>query len=146
MPEPTKCSGIHQSLDVHRHFFTQIAFHAIVTFDDFSNLDDFVFTDILHANGSVDSGLFQNRLSGNTANPLHIRQTDIDPFVFWQIHARNTRHNYPLIPSLDCTVSWLEGPSQHRSDVAMTSLLQARHTPAKATHIPVNPVAACDAD
>jgi len=43
-------------------------------------------------------------------------------------------------------VSWLEGPSQHRSDVAMTSLLQARHTPAKATHIPVNPVAACDAD
>ena len=60
MPEATKGSGIHKSLDIHRHFFSQIAFDPIVALDDFAHFDDLILADVFDTNGAINPRLLQN--------------------------------------------------------------------------------------
>ena len=48
MPQPPIAAEIHQPLDVHRDFPPQIAFHHIVTIDDFANLQHFLVGELGH--------------------------------------------------------------------------------------------------
>src|SRR4051812_12075456 len=49
MAQTAIAAEIHQPLDVHRDFTSQIAFHDVFVVDGFANLDDFVFGEIAYA-------------------------------------------------------------------------------------------------
>ena len=79
MAKTTIRAGIDQTLDVHREGFPQIAFNLIVLIDNFSDLDDLIFAQILDPDGAVDSGLAQDVTGCCPADPEHIGQADIRP-------------------------------------------------------------------
>src|SRR6185295_6586110 len=91
--QTTVCAAIDQSLDVHREGLSQIAFDLITLLNNFSNLDDMLFTQVFDANRSVNPSLVQDRECGRPPNPIDIGEANVRPFFPRQIHSRNTSHS-----------------------------------------------------
>src|SRR6476620_5761659 len=53
-------AGIDHPLDVHGKCFSQVAFDLVFLLDDLADLDDLIFTEILHADRAVNPGLVQD--------------------------------------------------------------------------------------
>src|SRR5215813_7509804 len=87
--------GIDQPLDIHGKGLPQIAFNLIVLINDFTNLDDLIFAEILHTNGAVNPGLGQDLLRRGSPDPEYIGQADVRPFLPGQIHSGDTCHIVP---------------------------------------------------
>src|SRR5512146_2600495 len=84
--------GVDQSLDVHRKRFSQVAFDLILLIDDLADLDDLIFTQILHADRTIDPGLVQNVAGRRPADPEYIGDADIRPLLSGDIRSGDTCH------------------------------------------------------
>jgi hypothetical protein len=57
MAQPPIRSDIDKPLDVHRDFLSKVTFDFVIPIDRFAQLDDLIFTEILHAYRPIDTGL-----------------------------------------------------------------------------------------
>ena len=96
MPQAPECAGVHQPFDIHRDFFAKIAFNLVIMFNDFPELDNLIFAEILDTNRAFHPGLLQNPKRRGSTDPIDISKTDIGPLVSRQINSSYTRHINPL--------------------------------------------------
>src|SRR5436309_2876799 len=83
MSQPAIRARVHQTLDAHRDLLAKVPFYLVITFDDFSQFDDFLFAQILDPGRTAHPGLLQDLQSGRTTNPENIGQSHIHPFLSW---------------------------------------------------------------
>src|SRR5213594_4031178 len=83
MSQPAICARVHQTLDAHCDFLAKVSFYLVITFDDFSQFDDFLFAQVLDTGRTANPSLLENLRSGRTTNPENIRQPHIHPFFSW---------------------------------------------------------------
>ncbi len=81
MPETAITPDIHQALDVHRDFTTQVALDPHLFVDDFANAVDFIVRQIPHARIRIHIRAFQELLAGVESNAEDIGQCRLDPLV-----------------------------------------------------------------
>jgi hypothetical protein len=65
-------SDIDEPFNVHRYFFAEITFDFVIPIDRFAQLDDLIFTEILHAYRPIDTGLAQDMRRGHTSNTKNV--------------------------------------------------------------------------
>jgi hypothetical protein len=94
MAQATVATEIHQPLDVHRDFTTQIAFDAIVTIDDLTDPNDIVVRQLMHAPIRRNTDFVDDFLSLGVSDAMNISQGNQDTLLRRDIDARNTRHRY----------------------------------------------------
>src|SRR5439155_9312383 len=111
---PTIRADFDESLDVHRNFLAQVAFHHSLALDDLADAVDLVFREILHLLHGIDLRLVQNPGGSRVSNSVNVSQRDIHVLVTWKIDACNTCHSAPrfcrripaLLPIPDAACAW----------------------------------------
>jgi hypothetical protein len=108
MAETSECAGIDKPLNIEGNFLAKVTLNAMISLDDFAELDDFIFAQVFHSDGPIDAGLFQNFQRGGPSDSINVGQPDVRPLVSRQIDASNTCHDIPLSPFFsdrDCASS-----------------------------------------
>jgi hypothetical protein len=87
MPEPTVQSQVHQSLDIHGDFTSQITFDLVLFINDPTDTGDLSLGKVVRLRVPVHTGLGQDLLRRGPPDPIDVRQGDFDSLVLWQINA-----------------------------------------------------------
>src|SRR6266852_3507468 len=93
---------VHQALDVHRHFASQVAFDLAGAFNHLANPFDLVLVQILGPGHQVDSRRRADVVSGFLSDPVNVLKRDDDPLLRRQVDSGNASH---LIRSLSSRLS-----------------------------------------
>src|SRR6185312_14014412 len=72
---------VHKTLDVHRHFAAQIAFHEIIAVDRFADLNDFGFRQVGDAAVRRDADLLDDLTGLCGTDSMDIAEADFDPLL-----------------------------------------------------------------
>src|SRR3954468_7056707 len=88
--QPSIAAEVHQSLDVHRHFATQIAFDQKVAVDHFADLQDFLVGELRHPASGVEMHLVHALLGLLLPDAMDVLQRYHDALVGWNVHASDT--------------------------------------------------------
>src|SRR5215470_4738134 len=101
MPQPPVAAEIHQPLDIHGNVTPQIAFHHIVTIDDFANLQDFLIGQLGYPTlmGNID--LLHDILSVSGSDPMDILQSNNHALVCGYVYTSNSCHGSTPVASLE---------------------------------------------
>ena len=105
MPEAAVRSNVNQSLDVHRHFFAQVAFHFMLPLDNLPQLHDFILAEIFDTGRTVHPRLLQNLTHQRTADPINICEPYVDLLVPRKVNPGNSCHieiSKPTNVSIQC--------------------------------------------
>jgi len=125
MPETAVTPDVHQALDVHRDFATQITLDSHLFVDDFTNSVDFVIRQIPHARVRVDVRSLEQLLARMEPNAEDVRQRRFNSLIARKIDSCNSRHvASPLGPrkggqlTLTLLVPWID--ANHPDDALPT--------------------------
>jgi hypothetical protein len=121
MPKSPVAPDVHQALDVHRDFATQIPLDPHLFVDDFANPVDLVICEVPHARVRIDIRAIEQFLAGMEPDSKDIRQCRLDSLIARKIDTCNSRHvASPLGPrecgrlTLSLLVSWID--ANHPND------------------------------
>jgi hypothetical protein len=121
MPKAAVAPNIHQALDVHRDFATQISLDSHLFVDDFANSVDLVIGKVPHARVRIYIRALEQFLAGMEADAKDIGQRRFDPLIARKIDSCNSRHvASPLGPrergrlTLPLLVPWID--ANHPND------------------------------
>src|SRR3954470_9171801 len=92
MPQPAVAADFHQPLDVHRDFFTEIAFDAPLLLDDPADLSHVVFRQILDPDVRADGGGAEDVHRALPSDAVDVGESDLDALGSRKIDASNTCH------------------------------------------------------
>jgi hypothetical protein len=121
MPETPVAPDVHQALDIHRDFATQISLDPHLLVDDFANPIDLVIGQIPHARVRINVCALEQFLAGMEPDAKDIWQRRLDSLVARKIDTCNSRHvASPLGPhergrlTLPLLVPWIN--ANHPND------------------------------
>ena len=89
MPQPTIGAQIHESLDVHGYFSSEIAFNPVFFIYDFSNIGNLPPSQVIRIFIPIDTRLRENFLRGCPSYAVNIGEGHFDPLSFRKINACN---------------------------------------------------------
>lgn len=92
MTQSAIAAKIHQSLDVHRHFATQIAFDLIIMIDVFADTQNFRLGKLIYSLRRFNSYACANLQRIGWTNAIDITQRYMQRFSRWNIYTCNTGH------------------------------------------------------
>jgi len=92
MPQATVTPDVHQPLDVHCDFPTQITLDPHLFVDDFANAVDLVIRQIPNARVRADIRALEQLLAGMQPDTKDIRQRRLNSLVARKIDSCNSRH------------------------------------------------------
>jgi hypothetical protein len=90
MAQAAIAGEVHQSLDVHRHFATQIALDRVVPVDGLANADDFVVAERVHAARLLDPDFSTDLLGFRRTDPVDVLKSDHDTLGGRNVHTGYT--------------------------------------------------------
>ena len=73
---------VHESLNVHRDFRSELAFDLVFPVDDLSNVTDLRFCEVIAPGVRVEADFRQNLDGGAAPDPINISQRDLNSFLF----------------------------------------------------------------
>jgi hypothetical protein len=121
MPKAAVAPNIHQALDVHRDFATQISLDPHLFVDDFANPIDLVISEVPHTGVRIYIRALEQFLTCMEPDAKDIRQRRLDPLFARKIDTCNSRHvASPLGPrtrgrlTLPLLVPWID--ANHPND------------------------------
>src|SRR5690606_31790092 len=85
VPESAVAAEIHQPLDAHLHFATQVTLDLVVLLDDATDRAHLLVGQIVGTNRRTDARLLQDLLRGHPANPINIGQCNLDTLVAGEV-------------------------------------------------------------
>src|SRR5260370_20146414 len=93
-PMPQAAVGAHLdvTLDVHRDFLAQVAFHGSLFFEDLANGADFIFAQIAYLFVKINPRAKQQRLRTSAPDAINIAESDFDSLLRPQIYSGDTYH------------------------------------------------------
>ena len=92
MTEATVGTDFHEPLDVHGDFLAEIAFDAMLLFNDLANMVDLVVVQFANLGVETDAGRGQNLAGLRAPDAIDIGKGDFDSLIRRKIHAGDTRH------------------------------------------------------
>src|ERR1051326_5818428 len=92
MPQPAIAAQIHQPLDVHGHFASQVAFHDVVAVDDFAKLGHFVIGELRYPARVRKRHLLHDLLGLGWADAMDVLQRDHHALVGRCVAPRDASH------------------------------------------------------
>ena len=72
---------LHQSIDIHRSFTTQVTFNQVITLDDFTKTRNLTFSQLVRSSIRIDVGLAYDLLRQCWPNSKNIGQGDLYPLL-----------------------------------------------------------------
>src|SRR6516164_9881072 len=97
MSQPTVASEIHQPLDVHGHLTSEIAFHHVVSVNDFPDLEHFLVGELGHPPRFRNSDFVHDFIGLFWPDSMDILKRDNHTLVGWYIDAGNAGHSSSLL-------------------------------------------------
>jgi hypothetical protein len=99
MPQPAIAPDVHQSLDVHRNFATQIALYPELLVDDVAQPLDLIFSQIPNSGVRIYASPLKELLAGMQTNTVDVGQRYFYTLVSGKINTGNTCHflSLPLL-------------------------------------------------
>ena len=92
MTQAAIAAEVHQALDVHRDFATQVALDEIVAIDRLADLQDLSVGQLVDAALGGDADLLADLLGLGSANAVDVLQADDDALAGGNVDARDTSH------------------------------------------------------
>lgn len=83
MTKTTITPDVHESLDVHGHFPTQVSLDLLLPIDDFPDADHIGLLELIHTGVEINVRLAENPLGGSSANTVDIGQSNFNSLVLW---------------------------------------------------------------
>jgi hypothetical protein len=96
MAKPPIGTDIHQTLDMGRHFPSEVPFDPQFLVDDIPEMDDLRFGQFIDLDVPVHIGLLENLIGRWLSNPIDVSESDLYPFILWKIDPCNTCHMFLL--------------------------------------------------
>lgn len=87
MPEAPIARHIHQALDVHRRFTTQIAFDHQVRIDSLADTHDLIFRQLVYAPLRWDCQPLANLPSSRSPNTMNVGEGDTNRLLRRNVHT-----------------------------------------------------------
>src|SRR6267142_2280894 len=102
---PNAAVGAHLdvTLDIHRDFLAQIAFHGAFLFEDRAHLVDFILGQVADLLVELDPRAVEQGTRTAAADAINVSQTDFRSLLWRQIYACKTCHISP-IPDAACVL------------------------------------------
>src|SRR5262245_62557591 len=97
MSQPAIAAEIHQPLDVHGDFASQVTLDHIVAVDDLADLQHFLIGQLRHPAGVGDSDFLHDFVGLFRPDAMDILQCNNDPFVGWYVDAGDAGHSQSLL-------------------------------------------------
>ena len=99
MTQAAVAAQVHQTLDVHRGFATQVAFNLIIAVDGFADLQDLSVSQLIYTTISRNNELLDDFLCEFLNNHVNIRQRNNNALCSRDVDASDTCHAYsPCVP------------------------------------------------
>src|SRR5579862_5693602 len=92
MAESAIGADFDETLDVHRNFLAQIAFHQAFGLNDCADAVDLFFAEVLNLLHRLDLRFVENSSGAGMPDAVDVGQRDVDVFLAGKIHACNTCH------------------------------------------------------
>src|SRR5579859_7147053 len=92
MTESAIGADFDETLDVHRNFLAQIAFHQSLGLNDRTDAVDLFFAQVLHLLHGLDLRLIEDLAGAWMSDAVDVRQRDVDVLLARKIDACNTCH------------------------------------------------------
>src|SRR5271157_4124126 len=86
------------TLDVHRDFLAEIAFHRSFFFQNLADLVDLVFGQVADLLVEIDAGPIKERARSGTAHAVNVREPDLGPLRWRQVYTGNTCNSSLVTP------------------------------------------------
>src|SRR5438270_8364003 len=100
MAESAIGADFDETLDVHRNFLAQIAFHQPFLLDDSADPVDFFLAQVLNLLHGLDLRLIEDAARARLPNSVDVGQRDINVLLAGQIHACDTCHKSPKLSTV----------------------------------------------
>ena len=101
MSQPAVAAEVHQPLDVHGDFASQVALNHIVAVDDLADLQHFLIGQLRHPAGVRDSNFLHDFVGLFRPDAMDILQCNNDPFVGRYVDAGDAGHSQSLLLPAD---------------------------------------------
>src|SRR5208337_4733545 len=92
MPQSAIGAHLDVTLDVHRDFLAEVAFHGALFFQNGADFVDLVLGQVAHFLIEIDTRPEQQRLRPSTADAVNVSEPDLSPLRGRQIHTGKTCH------------------------------------------------------
>ena len=92
MPQTAIAADLHQALDVHGNFATQVALYLDVVVNVVAQLADIILGQILDAGVGVDARGLDDVVGDVAANAVDVRQGDLNAFLPGKVDTSNSCH------------------------------------------------------
>ncbi len=92
MAESAIGADFDETLDVHRNFLAQIAFHQALGLDDGADAVDLFFAEVLHLLHGLDLCFVEDASGARVPDAVDVGQRDVDVLLARKIDACNTCH------------------------------------------------------
>src|SRR2546430_13872885 len=96
---------VHQPLDVQAHLAAEVALDLVVLVEALADAVDLVVGQVLGPLGRIDLGEGADLPRAGVADPVEVRERDLDLLLTGKVDSGNSRHSLPL-PLL---VAWIRG-------------------------------------
>ena len=92
MTEAAVTGNIEQALDGHLYFRTKLTFNLEFIGDDRPDSIQLIIVPLIYLLVEIDPCLGQDVLGSGLSDAIDISETNLTPFVLWQINTCNTSH------------------------------------------------------
>src|SRR5207248_821505 len=100
MPESAIGADFDETLDIHRNFLAQIAFHQSLGLNDRTDAVDLFFAQVLHLLHRLNLRFIANAPRARMSDAVDVRQRDVDMLLARKIDACNTCHRISVLNCL----------------------------------------------
>jgi hypothetical protein len=97
MAKSAVTAEIHEALDVHRDFASEIPFDLVFPVDHFANAQNFRVRKIVHAAFGGNAGLLADFARGFPPDSVNISQSDFDALLTGDVDSSNPCHRASLV-------------------------------------------------
>src|SRR5215467_418891 len=100
MAHATIAANFNQPLDVHIDFAAQVAFNLMFAVDHFTQAVDFFFSQVARPRIRVNVRSIKDLAARGKADPIDVRQRNLNAFVAWNVNAGDSSHLSLQLPLL----------------------------------------------
>jgi hypothetical protein len=91
--QATVATDVHETLDVHRNFAAQVAFHLVALFEFLTDFVQFFSGEIIDAASPVDARSVKNFQGRYTADAVDVSQRDVRALASGQVNTSYSGHS-----------------------------------------------------
>src|SRR5438128_2913028 len=131
MAQAAVAAQVHQALDVQAHLAAEVTLDLVALLETLADPVDLVVGQVLGPPGRIDLGQGADLPRAGVADPVQVRERDLDLLLTGKVDSGNSRHSLPL-PLL---VAWIRGADHAHHALAADHLALHANLPHRSTDL-----------